>query len=187
MVSGEETDSAFDRTAFDQLNQRPLKFPTVTVNEPCPVSRGSRDIVPHDGYIFCSGCFWYGKRPVLVAMSWSDQSSDEARFSLDNRMPRDGHFYLVKTPWVSQPDYSGPILIRGLRLNVGATDKLRFSVYGKTADVLELDAPARDRTDLSHWSFWPTYMFVPGPGCYGVQLDTTNATDVVIFEALAPR
>src|SRR5438034_11079138 len=76
-VSGEETDSAFDRTAFDQLKQRPLKVPTVTVNEPCPVSRGSRDIVPHDGYIFCSGCFWSGKRPVLVAMSWSDQSSYE--------------------------------------------------------------------------------------------------------------
>jgi hypothetical protein len=121
-------------------------------------------------------------------MAWSDQTSDEARFRLDKRMPREGNYYLVKTPWVSQPDYSGPILVRGRLLNEGSTNKLRFSEGGNTAaDVLELNAPARERADPSHWSFWATYTRVPAPGCYGAQLDTTNATEVVIFEALAPR
>ena len=53
---------------------------------------------------------------------------------------------------------------------------LRFSASGQTTDALELEAPTRNRSDPSHWSFWPTYIFVPRPGCYGVQLDTTNAT-----------
>jgi len=33
------------------------------------------------------------------------------------------------------------------------------------------------------WSFWPSWMWVPGPGCYGVQLDTLSGTDVVVFQA----
>ena len=185
-VSNKEIDSAFDRMKFDQLKQRPLKLPVLATNERCPVSHGSKTMVPPVEYIFCSGCFWYSKGPVFSAMTWSNQTDDEARFALSKKMPREGHFYLVKTPWVTPPDYSGPILIRGGRLNESAAGKLRFSVYGQASDALELEAPTRERSDPSHWSFWPTYIFVPGPGCYGVQLDTTNATEVVVFEALTP-
>jgi hypothetical protein len=183
-VPGKEIGSAFDRTNFEQLKQRPLKLPTLATNERCPVSHGSKTMVPPVEYIFCSDCFWYSKGPVFLAMTWSDQTDDEARFRLSKKMPREGHFYLVKTPWVTPPDYSGPILIRGGRLNESSAGKLRFSASEQTTDALELEAPTRNRSDPSHWSFWPTYMFVPRPGCYGVQLDTTNATDVVVFEAL---
>jgi len=27
-------------------------------------------------------------------------------------------------------------------------------------------------------------MFIPGPGCYGIRIDTTQAAQVVIFEGL---
>jgi len=29
-------------------------------------------------------------------------------------------------------------------------------------------------------------MYVPGAGCYGVQIDTNDGTDLIIFEATGP-
>jgi len=174
-----------DSVALDQLKRRPLNLPTVSSGERCPVSHGSHDSVPRVDYIFCSGCFWYGKGPVFMALAWSDQSTDEARFRLD-KIPYDEHAYRAKTPWVSKAEYAGPILIRGQLLN-GSREKLRFSGGEKLSDGLELQAPARERDDASRWSFWPTSMFVPSAGCYGVQIDTPDTTEVIIFEAIGGR
>ena len=178
-------DSIYDSVAFSQLKSRPLNFPALSAGERCPISHGSRDTVPRADYIFCSGCFWFGKGPVFFALSWSDQSTDEARFSL-NKVPFEQRTYRAKTPWVSKPEYAGPILIRG-RLLTG-NEKLRFASGGnKPIDALELQAPAKEKADSSRWSFWPTSMFVPHAGCYGIQIDTSDATDVIIFEATGPR
>jgi len=169
-----------DTPAFRQLKSRPLTLPALSPGARCPVSHGSQNPVPHAGYIFCSGCFWYGKGPVFFALAWSDQSTDEARFPLA-KVPYEEHAYRAKTPWVSKPEYAGPILIRG-RLLTGS-EKLRIAGGGdKLTDALELNAPAAERDDPSHWSFWPTSMFVPRAGCYGIQIDTSNSTDVIIFE-----
>jgi hypothetical protein len=176
-----------DSIAFSQLNRRPLNLPVLSDGERCPISHGSQATVPHVGYIFCAGCFWYGKGPVFMALAWSDQSTDEARFAFD-KVPYEQHAYRAKTPWVSKPEYAGPILIRG-RLLTG-NDKLRFTSGGggnKPIDALELQAPAPGRDDASRWSFWPTSMFVPRAGCYGIQIDTPDSTDVIIFEATGGR
>jgi hypothetical protein len=176
--------SIADTPAFRQLKSRPLSLPALPAGARCPVSRGSQNTVPHAGYIFCSGCFWYGKGPVFLALAWSDQSTDEARFPLD-KVPYEEHAYRAKTPWVSKPDYAGPIFIRG-RLLTGS-EKLRFAAGGyKSTDAFELNAPPPERNDPSHWSFWPTSMFVPRAGCYGIQIDTSDSTDVIIFEATKP-
>jgi hypothetical protein len=181
----EGDDSSQDSAAFRQLKQLPLSLPALSAGERCPVTHGSRDTVPKAGYIFCSGCFWYGKGPVFFALAWSDQSTDDARFPLD-RVPYEERAYRAKTPWVSKPDYTGPILIRG-RLLTGS-EKLRFASGGSTlTDAFELEAPVAERTEPSHWSFWPTSMFVPRAGCYGIQIDTPGATDVVVFEATRQR
>jgi len=37
----------------------------------------------------------------------------------------------------------------------------------------------------THWSFWPTSMYVPRPGCYGVQIDTPQGMYIVVFSATA--
>ena len=183
--SGKEGFSSNDSVGFAQLKDRPLNLPSLPAGEGCPVSHGSQNTVPHASYVFCSGCFWFGKGPVFLALAWSDQSTDEGRFPLE-RVPYEDHAYRAKTPWVSKPDYAGPILIRGRSLT--GNEKLRFSEGGnKLTDVFELEALARGRDDLSRWSFWPTSMFVPRPGCYGIQIDTSHSTDVVIFEAYDGR
>jgi len=115
-----------DDPAFAQLKQRPLTLPVIRAGDRCPVTRGSRDPVPREPYIFCAGCLWFGKGPVYFAWAWNFQvggrvidalSADvqDATFSLE-RVPYESSVYQAKTPWVSKPDYDGPILIRGKRL-----------------------------------------------------------------------
>ncbi|HZS47519.1 MAG TPA: hypothetical protein VFC63_20780, partial [Blastocatellia bacterium] len=171
---------------FRQLKRRPLNLPVVHKGERCPVTKGDQTHVPHAGYIFCSSCFWFGNGPVFFALSWSPQDSDEARFAL-TKVPYEEHAYRAKTPWVSSPDYEGPILIRGRRLDGSGGGKLRFSYNGlNLTDEMELTA-TRDQADPSRWSFWPTSMYVPSAGCYGVQIDTNNGTDLIVFEATEPK
>ena len=170
-----------DDPAFVQLKQRSLTLPMIRARDRCPVTRGSRESVPREPYIFCAGCLWFGRGPVYFAWAWSFQVNnvDDAMFSLEG-VPHENSDYRAKTPWVSKPDYSGPILIRGRRLDGKGT--LRFHVAGpKPEEDLKLNAPSR--TDPTRWSFWPSSMYVPGPGCYGVQVDTLRGTDIVIFSA----
>ena len=92
------------------LDQRPLKLPALRSGEPCPISTGRRDTVPPQSHIFGSGSFWFGDGPVFVALAWKDSVDNKAVFGLE-RVPREGNAYRAKTPWVSDPAYSGPILI----------------------------------------------------------------------------
>jgi hypothetical protein len=171
------------RQRSPDLKQRLLNLPKLKVNEPCPVSHGNQELVRGADYVFCSSCFWFGKGPVYLALSFQDQRNDEARFAL-TRVPRDSNAYSAKTPWVARPDYTGPILVRGGRIDGSSREKLRFWFSGhKPAEMLQLDAPPPERIDATHWSFWPTSMYVPRGGCYGLQIDTKDETDVVVFEA----
>ena len=170
-----------DSAAFVQLKQRPLTLPVTHAGDHCPVTRGSSVSVPPAPYIFCAGCLWFGRGPVYFAWAWSFQLNhvEDAMFSLAG-VPHENSAYRAKTPWASKPDYEGPSLIRGRRLNGKGT--LRFWVAGpKPVEDFKLNAPSR--TDPTHWSFWPSSMYVPGPGCYGVQVDTLQGTDIVIFSA----
>src|SRR5260370_7333721 len=96
--------------------------------------------------------------------------------------------FRVQGVGVSKPDYWGPILIRGRRLDGKSGNKLRFSASGpKPNERLLLDSPSAGK-EPTHWSFWPTSMYLPGPGCYGLQIDTLQGTDIVVFRAMAmPR
>jgi hypothetical protein len=125
---------------------------------------------------------WKGAGLSRVELAgWAQRRSD---LSLD-RVPHEHSAYRAKTPWVSKPDYSGPTLIRGRRLDEERGSRLRFTSSGsKINERLELDAPSPEK-EPAHWSFWPTSMYVPGPGCYSVQIDTAQGTDVVIFGTTA--
>jgi hypothetical protein len=172
-----------DAAELQQLYRRPLKLPTLHRGQPCPVSKGSRDIVPHVGYIFCSECLYFGRGPAyfgLVPLFLAHPADNVAEMNLDHVFYRDGDAYSAKTPWVTRVDYKGPILARGQGLEGDGKLKFHFD-SGSTRD-LQLEAPVS--ADQSHWSFWPTSLIVPGPGCYGIQIDTAQGTDVVIFDAI---
>jgi hypothetical protein len=180
------TASALTQQPTD-LTQRPLNLPKLKAHEPCPVSHGNQELVRQASYVFCSSCFWFGKGPVYLALSFQDQRNDEAQFVL-TKVPRYSNAYAAKTPWVARPDYTGPILVRGGRLDGSSGEKLRFDLNGsKPEEMLQLDAPPPGKTDPTHWSFWPTDIYVPRAGCYGLQIDTKDGTDVVVFEATGKK
>jgi hypothetical protein len=163
------------------LIQRPLNLPSIRSGDTCTISVGSRATVPNQKHIFASALPWFGAGPVYLALAWKAITDDDnATFSLKPVPISDGA-RRAKTPWVSVPPFSGPIVIRGRALDDSGR-KLRFSKSGEgPSDSLQLQAPQAPSPGL--WSFWPTSMWVPGPGCYGVQIDTPAGTDIVIFSA----
>jgi hypothetical protein len=175
------TDPAIpDAEQLGQLYGRELKLPALHPGERCPVSEGSRSTVPHVGYIFCSDCLFFGRGPAYLALLFLDNpNADVAVMNLDQVSYRYQGAYSAKTAWVSKPDYSGPILARGRRLEGDGQLQFHFDSRG----IRDLQLAPLSRVDVSQWSFWPTSLLVPGPGCYGIQIDTMRGTDVVIFEA----
>lgn len=162
------------------LEERPVALPVIEPGDSCPTSVGHRGTVPIQRHIF-GGALWFGEGPVYFALAWKDSPGDDATFALEP-VPREGNAHRAKTPWVSVPSYSGPIFIRGRALDASGRT-LRFDATGSGPQSrLELAAPHAPEPSL--WSFWPSSMWVPGRGCYGVQIDTLDATDIVIFEAL---
>ncbi len=176
-VTGPVVAQTFDRN----IVARPLTLPAVQPGDSCPITTGKRGAVPH--HIF-GGELWFGEGPVYFALAWKSSADDLATFALDP-VPLEGSAHRAKTPWVAVPSYSGPILIRGRALD-GSARALRFSATeAAPKDRLELAALAAPHAPASSlWWFWPSSMWVPGPGCYGVQIDTSDATEVVVFEAL---
>ena len=113
-------------------------------------------------------------------MAWKAGGDDIATFNVVPVPVVDG-MRRAKTPWISVPDYAGPIVVRGHALNDPGKALLFTDDGRRPATQLSLQAPRSPSREL--WSFWPTSMFIPGPGCYGLQIDTAVATDVVVFEA----
>lgn len=175
---------AFSQT-MDQttaLRERELILPSLGDREPCPASKGRTSTVPEEDYIFGAGGYWYGNGPVYFGLSWKIPDEQRAVFSID-RVPLEGGEFRAKTPWVSSPSYSGPILVRGKNLKSNdRKNELRFSEQGaQRANWLVLASP--NAPAGKSWSFWPTLLWLPGAGCFGIQIDTLIGTDVVVFEA----
>lgn len=87
-----------------------------------------------------------------------------------------------KILWVSDPDYGGPAIIRGARLDAPGN-----LVFTDGRDVLEFDydthVRAGDATTGSAlgWRYLPSEVWVSSPGCYGFQIDTPNGENFIVL------
>jgi len=175
---------------------RPLALPALEDTQSCPVTVGTR-AVPRSPRIF-GGPFWWGTGPAYVGLLWT--STDHASFSLA-RIPIENGMRRAKTAFVADPLYSGVIEIRGRSLR---RDR-RPLIFGQggtpEGELMRLSAPhvmldagwvnsggARQpdppASAASEWSFWPASTWIPGPGCYGIQVDTPQRSSVIVLEAL---
>jgi hypothetical protein len=75
--------------------------------------------------------------------------------------------------WAAQPGFRGPILIRGRQL-VG-TGAVGFGEGRTPYDELQIYASGKNS--------WPSFARVRAAGCYAFQIDTTHASQVVVFKA----
>jgi hypothetical protein len=82
--------------------------------------------------------------------------------------------------WLEAPSYHGPVLIRGRAL-VGHA-KLGFGGGGTPLAEMDLP-PGSGDPKVGGWRFWPGYIRLRGPGCYGLQADGTTFSETIVFRA----
>jgi hypothetical protein len=175
---------------------RPLALPALARTESCPITVGTT-AVPRSPRIF-GGPFWWGSGPIYVGLLWT--SSDQGMFRL-MPIPIEDGMRRAKTAFVADPSYAGVIEIRGRSLRsdprplifgqggtpegelmrLQAPHVLREAGWVNNAGAAPPDQPA---SASGEWSFWPASTWIPGPGCYGIQIDTPQRSSVIVFEAL---
>jgi hypothetical protein len=159
--------------------RRPLRLPQVSPGTSCPVTAAEKLRIPGwlTGIVLGEGPVY----PMLLSEFGARRSiltfyppAEGGRFS--GSMWGGG---AVK--WLSRRSYRGPILVRGRRLD--GTGELRFS--RDEADALpEMQlAPGNPANAYRGWRQWPAFTRIPEPGCYGWQIDGTDFSVILVFEA----
>jgi hypothetical protein len=172
--------------ASESVNARPLRLPVARAGEGCPVSGGTRTTVPNQPHIFGAfpGALWFGDGPVYFSWSWSlVPPGDGATFSLSG-VPLETPGQRAKTPWTAVPSFAGAIVVRGRAID-GSGHVLHFNGGNERGanEMMTLHAPDDGATN-GLWQFWASSMWIPVPGCYGIQIDTTSRTEIVVFKAI---
>jgi hypothetical protein len=169
-----------------ELHQRPLHLPTVAAGIPCPISPSHT--FPAGGG-FTGAYVAVGDGPFTLTMS----GKIPVNF---NPQPPDSYAGTgwpgMKVIWRVSADYSGPLLLRGARID--GTGALRFDHYlgaidsqsavdGSPANGTAYPDLAYDTTsNVSTVTTYPSAIRVQSPGCYGLQVDGTNFSEVITFQ-----
>lgn len=99
------------------------------------------------------------------------------------------HGRLAKGWWAIAPEYDGPVLIRGRRID--GEGELRFPYDGSLTE-LRLDGPGGgkdpavpnpDGSDDPNWRYFSLQTTVPAAGCYAVQIDGWNFSALLVMPA----
>jgi hypothetical protein len=150
--------------------RRPLHLPSVAPGAACPRTAGGLPS-PDVAIALGSGPAY----PVLGFEGDHVPSSPKAVVPL-YADERKGSVYWHKTLWAVDPAYDGPVLIRGAGLD--PPQPMRFGYDER--QLRELEFPAEKSKS---WRYGPSFTIVPGPGCYAFQVDGTNFSKVIVFQA----
>jgi hypothetical protein len=155
---------------------RPLHLPTVVSGAPCPVTAGGRPN-PDVAIALGSGPAY----PVLGFEGNHVPPDPKAVVPLRSEDVK-GSVYWHKTLWAVDPEYDGPVLVRAHGLD--PPEALRFGIPaepgGAAVRVRELEFR---REKSASWRYGPSFTILPGPGCYAFQVDGTDFSEVIVFEA----
>lgn len=155
--------------------RRPMHLPHLAAGTRCPGSAPVRTVDPNEGAVI-------GPGPIYALSIWL--RSAVMPFVLPSPALFGGSSWggqILK--WVGAPSYSGPVLIRGRKLT--GPGGLGFGA-GKVP-LAEIDVPPGPAGGVGHnpgsWRLWPGYARLRSPGCYGLQVDGTTFSEVIIFRA----
>jgi len=154
--------------------QRPLHLPRLKPGGACPVSRVDRRV--HWARINIFGGSGIGPGPVYPGLG-----SSGARLDAPRDQQYGGPWFGQKVFWYVAPSYRGRVLLRGRRLD--GPEWLGFNGRKQPQKELRLEP-----YDTVAWSGQPTGsrgiasgVRALASGCYGVQLDGTTFSRVVVF------
>jgi hypothetical protein len=160
-------------SGFAAISTVALKLPRLEPGQFCPLSK-LKQLGPHLGMGLGSG-------PVYMLSGVVQSDPDHTN----------------KVAWGVDPSYSGPIRIRGGRID-GSGQVLfeSFDNHWRGAPVKTVEgahlAPELDllvsRSTFPNvpagWRMWPSSMYLATPGCYGWQVDGLGFTEVFMFHSL---
>ena len=156
---------------------RPLDLPELGPGEPCAVSPVDEGVDWEAVNAFGSGT---GPGPVYPGLN------DDGHLAT-NDWNTEGPWTGTKVFWYAKPEYRGPAIVRGRRID--GPGSLRFAA-GRHRLSRDLRIGRRDTVT---WDGQPpgsrglpSYVFIRSTGCYAVQIDGTRFSRTVIFTASLP-
>jgi hypothetical protein len=152
---------------------RPLHLPTLASGRHCPVAAP-----PHElSSVFGPGV---GDGPVYAVFGGTLTFEYPPRAKSQFAGSAWGG---QKVLWVGNPVYSGPVLIRGHQLD--GPNEVRFE-DGVVPSLQLLFEPSDGiANSFSGFREWPSYTRLRASGCYAWQVDGTNFSEVIVFQARA--
>lgn len=155
--------------------KRPLQLPKLAPGAPCPVSQPDPD-VDFSAYGIAPGLGDGPAYPVGFA-SGTLRLAPAANFGSKAWGGQ-------KVLWFVLPSYTGPVLIRGGRLDApGLVRFERGNVPPEELLITRTTAIPGGVTPPAEARYRPSYTRVKGPGCYAYQVDGIGFSDVVVFRA----
>ncbi|HZD78730.1 MAG TPA: hypothetical protein VE646_01655 [Actinomycetota bacterium] len=156
------------------LSARPLALPSIAPGASCPTT-GTTRITPGAG--FSGSVVAQESAHVYLA------SSPTVELSARDRQA-DG-WYVVKDVWVIDGTYTGPVLIRGGRIDGAGPLLLGWNPTTPRRDGLLVTAgsPSLQTDPSSGWRSVPMGAYLRSPGCYAYQIDGTDFTSFIVFRA----
>jgi len=85
-------------------------------------------------------------------------------------------WYDIKVLWSVGPRYRGDVLVRGMRID--ADGLVGFGTATPPYGALLL--PRFEGQRRGTWRDYPTRLRAQGPGCYALQIDTSDSTSVIV-------
>jgi hypothetical protein len=170
------TDITFPITNDPFAFRKPLHLPKLAPGAACPVSQPSADVDFH-AYGIAPGLGNGPAYPVGMA-SGTLELAPAANF-------RSKAWGGQKVLWFVLPSYTGPVLIRGGRLD--AKGVVRFengNVPPKQLVITRSTATPGGVTPPADARYRPSYTRLQGPGCYAYQIDGTTFSEIVVFRAV---
>ena len=151
--------------------RRSLHLPVVKPGARCPVSAPGRRVNKLNGPVVGHGPVYLF---TLEQHGVRQYEGTRNKQSLFPRSPWGGS--VLK--WIGRPAYHGPVLVRGRQLD--GPHALGFSYRPGGARISALLLPAEHG---HRWHYWGNYARLGAPGCYGLQVDGTNFSEIIVFSA----
>ncbi len=158
------------------LEQRPLQLPALEPDAACP-EPFIRSVAGYDFQVIGEGPAYSLFYLLTVSVNGNvDRAHDGWHWN--------------KVVWARDPQYTGPIVIRGRQLNGPATLRFQWMKDGNPSPELahaSLHVPpyspgiSRLTDGSGRWEEMMTWAVVRAPGCYGVQIDGIDFSNVIVF------
>lgn len=158
--------------AWTVLQQVPLQIPTLAQGEACPVVPGSQ-VTPDLGDALGGGPAYlvgFGKQGVINLIQANQQNGEYALL------------VLLTVP----PGYADILLVRGRQMD--GSGSLTFSMAPGSEPLgqwqLSPDTAGATGVTAGNWLTWSAYLVIGGSGCYGLQVDGTGFSEMLVFQAI---